>query len=113
MGLVLTLAEPLFFGVFFLEALDAPGGIDKLLLAGKERVACRTDLQADFLLRGTGFELVPTGATHLHFMVLGMYFLLHIALTKTFIIAKVHQIPALNFGLPHCDPSGGEKPGHE
>jgi hypothetical protein len=97
MGLVLTVSETLLLGVLLLEALDAPGGINKLLLAGEERVACRTDLQADFLFRRTGFELVPAGATHLHFMVLRMYILLHVALAKTFIIAKIARLGSANF----------------
>jgi hypothetical protein len=113
MGLILTVAEPLFLAVLSLEALDAPGGIDELLLAGEERVACRTNFQADFLLRGTSFELVPAGATHLHFMVLRMYLLLHIALTKTFIIAKPPRIQALNFNPPLRFRQSYEKPSHE
>jgi hypothetical protein len=34
-------------GVFFLEALDAAGGIDQLLLAGEERMAARADFHLD------------------------------------------------------------------
>jgi hypothetical protein len=89
MNLLLTLAEPLFFGVFLLETLDAACSIDQLLLAREERVASRTDVHADFLLRGPGFELIPAGAAHKHLMVLRMDILFHIALTKTFIIPEL------------------------
>jgi len=34
-------------GIFPAEALDATGGINQLLLAGKERMAIRADFQVD------------------------------------------------------------------
>jgi hypothetical protein len=66
------------FAVLAAEALDAAGGIDQLLLAGKERVATRADFYADVALvcraRGKG---AATGAVHAHFMIRGMDCCLH------------------------------------
>jgi hypothetical protein len=60
-----------------LEALDAAGGVDQLLLAREERVAGAADLEADFVLRGVGLELVAAGADHGDQVEVGMDFFLH------------------------------------
>src|SRR5258708_7461283 len=39
-------------GVLLLEAVDAAGRVDQLLLAGEEGMALRADVDAQFLLRG-------------------------------------------------------------
>jgi len=49
-----TLSEAMLHAVSFLEPLDTPGGIDKLLLTGKERVTSRADFRRDLGLGGTG-----------------------------------------------------------
>jgi hypothetical protein len=81
-------SAPLLLAVLLLEFFNASGGVNQLLLPGKERVAGRADLQAYILLRGTGLELISAGATHQHLMVLGMYFLFHTDLAKLCIIPK-------------------------
>ena len=45
-----------------LEALDASGGVDQLLLAGEERMAGGADLQAHLVLGGVGLEGVAARA---------------------------------------------------
>ena len=44
------------------EALDAAGGVDQLLLAGEERVAGAADLEPQLFLRRMRLEGVPAGA---------------------------------------------------
>jgi hypothetical protein len=45
------------------EALDAAGGVDQLLLAGKERVAGSADFDDDIaLVRGAGLKQIAAGA---------------------------------------------------
>src|SRR5579862_6597165 len=44
------------------EALDATGGVDQLLLSGEERMARRTDVHVQFLLRRTRLEGIAAGA---------------------------------------------------
>lgn len=48
-----------------LEALDAAGGIDQLLLAGEERMAIRADFQSERVRLGgrTGFEFIAAACT--------------------------------------------------
>ena len=62
-----------FLAVTLIEAIDASGGIDELLFAGKERVASRTDfyVQVTFL-RGAGLERISTRAGNGYFVVFGM-----------------------------------------
>jgi len=65
-------------GVLAAEALDPPGGVQQLLLAGKERMAIGADLQVDVaFVRGTRGERVPTGAGDPHLVVHGMNAGLH------------------------------------
>ena len=55
------------------EALDTAGGVDQLLLAGKERVAGRADFDHDRALVGrTCVELVSTRALHVGLFILGL-----------------------------------------
>src|SRR3954468_10602002 len=60
-----------------LEALDASGGVDQLLLAGEERVAGGADLQAHLVLGGMGLEGVTARAVHGHHVQRGMHVFLH------------------------------------
>jgi len=55
-------AEALLHAVSFLEPLDTPGGIDKLLLTGKERVTSRTDFRGNLGLGGTGQKRITAQA---------------------------------------------------
>ncbi len=50
--------------VALLEPLDATGSVDKLLLAGKKRVACRTDLCIDLRFCRTGLKGVAAETFH-------------------------------------------------
>jgi hypothetical protein len=61
-------------GVFLLEALDAAGGIDELLLARKERVATGTDFHAEHIAldRRTGLKSVPASAMNGNRMIVGV-----------------------------------------
>src|SRR5579864_185214 len=55
------------------EALDAPGGVDQLLLAGEERVTARADFHVNVAaVSGTGSKCVSAGAVHAHFVISGM-----------------------------------------
>jgi ubiquinone/menaquinone biosynthesis C-methylase UbiE len=66
------------FSVFAAEPLDAAGGIDQLLLAGKEGVAVRADFYVDVApVRGTGSKCVAARAMHAHLMVCRMNRCLH------------------------------------
>ena len=57
--------------VLLLEALDTAGGIDDLLFAGVERVACGTDLDVQFLAQcRAGFPRVAAAASHGYLIVL-------------------------------------------
>ena len=55
-------AEALLHAVSFLEPLNTPGRIDKLLLAGKERVTGRADFRRDLGLGGTGQKRIAAQA---------------------------------------------------
>ena len=61
-------------GVFLREALDAPGGVDKLLFAGEKGMAVRADFHSQrvaFYGR-TRRESVPAGAMHGNGVIVGM-----------------------------------------
>ena len=60
-----------------LEALDAAAGIDKLLLAGVERMALGADLDVDLRLRRAGHEVVPARAGDVGLDVVGVNVGLH------------------------------------
>jgi hypothetical protein len=55
-------AEALLHAVSFLEPLNTPGRIDKLLLTGKERVTGRADFRGDLGLGGTGQKRIAAQA---------------------------------------------------
>src|SRR5208282_3572790 len=61
-------------GVLLVEAFDAAGGVNQLLLAGEEGMAVRADfeLQDVAFVRGARLEDVAAGAGHGHFVVVGM-----------------------------------------
>jgi len=61
-------------GVFFLEALDATGGVHKFLFAGEEGMAIGADFDAQHLaLDGRArLESVAAGAMHRHWMIVGV-----------------------------------------
>ena len=58
--------------MLFAELLDPASGIDKTLLPGIEGVARRTNIDAEFLLRGNGLKGVATSAKHLRGVNFGM-----------------------------------------
>ena len=59
--------------VLLLELAHSAGRIDNFLLAGIERVTCRTDFHMQFLAEsGTGFEGITAGAHNLDGSVLRM-----------------------------------------
>ena len=59
------------------EALHATGGVDHLLLAGKERVAVGADFHVNIaLMGGAGLKAMTTGAYHADCFVVGMNSLL-------------------------------------
>jgi hypothetical protein len=60
------------FAVSPLEALDASGGIDQLLLSREEGVARGTHFQPYFGLGGAGLKLVAASAGYQHIVILGM-----------------------------------------
>jgi len=66
--------------VSLLESFHPAGGIDQLLLSGKERMAGGADFGADFRLGGTALEGVAAQAFHRHFLILGMDSFFHIFL---------------------------------
>jgi hypothetical protein len=68
-----------FFAVALVEAIDASGGIDQLLLAGKERVASRTnfDVQVTFLGRAS-LESLAARAGDVNFNVFWVYSWFHL-----------------------------------
>jgi hypothetical protein len=49
-------------GVFLLEFLDAAGGVDEFLLAGKEGVTGGADFDVHFAVHRAELDLVATGA---------------------------------------------------
>ena len=57
-----------FLAIALIEAIDSPGSIDQLLLAGKERVASRAnfDVQVAFLGRA-GLERLAASAGNIYF----------------------------------------------
>jgi hypothetical protein len=61
-------------GVFLSEAFDAASGVQKLLLAGEERVAVGTDFDAQHvtLHGGTGGEIVSASAVNGYWVIVGM-----------------------------------------
>src|SRR5580704_873279 len=61
-------------GVLAVKTLDAAGSIQKLLFAGEEGMAARTDFHAHqiALVRGTGLETAAAGAMHGDFVIIGM-----------------------------------------
>src|SRR5579871_1629519 len=67
-----------FFGgagllIFLLELIHAPGGVDQLLAAGKERVAVGADFNANVaLVRGTRLEHVAAGADYIELVISGV-----------------------------------------
>lgn len=68
--------------VLLLEFLDPSGCIDKLLLAGVERMAGGAYFHADVLAeRRTGGEYVPAGAGYGNIFIFGMYLCLHVLFT--------------------------------
>ena len=57
--------------VFTLEPFHATGRVHQFLLAGIERMAVGTKLDADIVDRGAGFKLITTGAARLYGVIRG------------------------------------------
>ena len=66
-----------------LESLDAAGRIDKLLLAGKERVAIRANFGMDRLCGAASLKCISAAAVHHHFFVFRMYSFFHLQISQT------------------------------
>ena len=68
-----------FVGVFLLEAFDAAGCVNQLLLAGEERVALRADFNSDQLAfgGGAGLKRASAGAVDRHGMIIGVNSFFH------------------------------------
>lgn len=68
-----------FFGVLFLEALDAPRGVHQLLFAGEKGMAARTNFHADHvaLKCGPGFKRAAARTMHRDGVVIGMNTFFH------------------------------------
>lgn len=71
------LETSVFDTVSLLEALDATGGIDQLLSAGKEGVASRTDFHLEILGSGLSLDHIATGAANFLQLVFRMNSFLH------------------------------------
>ena len=66
--------------VTFVEAIDAACGINQLLLAGKERVAGRTDFDVQIAFFGrAGFERLTARAANSYFVIFGMNSWFHVS----------------------------------
>ncbi len=63
--------------VLLLEPFDSTSGIDKLLLAGIERMAHRADFRVNFFCGTAGLKRIPTTAFNLNDIVFGMYIFFH------------------------------------
>src|SRR2546430_5571718 len=63
--------------VALLEAVDAAGGVDQLLLAGEEGVALRADLEAQLLAGGAGGPGLAAGAVDRNVLIFRMNLWLH------------------------------------
>ena len=61
-------------GVFLIEALDAPCGVNEFLLPGEKGMATRADFYAQHVTldRRAGRKGVAAGAVHRHRVVVGM-----------------------------------------
>src|ERR1700751_1634460 len=68
-----------FIGVLLLEAFDAAGRVNQLLLAGKERVALRADFDADQLAFAgrAGLKSASAGAVDRDGMIIGVNSFFH------------------------------------
>jgi hypothetical protein len=68
-----------FVGVFLLEAFDAAGCVNKLLLAGEEWVALRADFNADQLAfgGGAGLKRASAGAVDRDRVIIGVNSFFH------------------------------------
>lgn len=68
-----------FVGVLLLEALDAAGCVDQLLLAGEEWVALRADFDADqfAFAGGAGLEGASAGAVNRDSVIIGVNSFFH------------------------------------
>jgi hypothetical protein len=73
----------LFLAVAFVEAVNAPGSVNQLLLAREKRVALRADFDVQvFLARRARGKTVAAGALHLDFVVFRMDSLFHVPLAS-------------------------------
>jgi hypothetical protein len=87
--------------VFLPESLDATGGIDQFLLAGKEGVAIGTDFNLDVFDRGTGFDNVAAVARDFGSFVIRMQAFLHFfsPVKRSLIVALRSSMPSMQCHL--------------
>src|SRR5215212_9426137 len=64
-------------GEALLETIDAAGRINKLLLAGEERMALRTELDAELLAGGAGRPRLAARAVDVDLLILRMNLWFH------------------------------------
>jgi hypothetical protein len=70
------------FGVPPVKSIDAPCGVDQLLLTGKKRMAGRTNFHVQIVFAGgTGLKGLATGAGNCDFLVFRMNSGFHFLLT--------------------------------
>lgn len=67
-----------------LVTFDATGGVNQFLLAGKKRVAGRTDFNLDFIFTRTRRKFIATGTMHFAFNVFWMDSFFHFQLSFAF-----------------------------
>ena len=65
-------------GITLVKAVNASSRIDQLLLAGKERMACRANFYVKFLTHGRAcLKNAAAGTRNCDLVVIWMYFLFH------------------------------------
>lgn len=67
----------LIHAVALLKHIDAPAGIDELLLTREKRMAFGANFHVNILLRGSGLNHIPAGAGNCRLLILGMNVFLH------------------------------------
>lgn len=68
--------------VFLLESVDAAAGIQELLLASEERMACGANFDAKILFHRTSFERVAAGASYGYDIIFRLNCSLHLNFTS-------------------------------
>ena len=97
-------AAPQLHAVALLEAINASAGVYQLLLASKERMALRADIDAQFLLRRAGLKSLAAYATDDRLAVLRMYALFHGShLTFKYAAGRIASQQTASIIIPQLD----------